>query len=434
MWIEPSSLLEITSVSQINVKEIYDTINKCSNSGQEENPSRSCPPHLINANPHVAIMIMFSSFLNTFNSFVQRLQLLPGNALKNFALNKLIHFYYEKIACELNFSSIINDNTLDCYHKCLSRHSSSWFGNGLFEPDYQTVNAINELCYSKNTRLIKHIAFDLVCYFDLNRITDSYFRQVQITPVQINDLLKCLLQVLAEFCLRDAVRESNKFDSLLRPVYNQAEVLQCWSMLSDTSYSCVVLDRFCPDADYVYAFASRGTDRGLLMNLLKSAAEFYTLADRNSLSCFSSAKRRCYLKAICHLLLKPTLQTIKTDLDSFQNCIMNLLTDIETFSISATSTNNQTAVNDESNSNLRQEIQLLIDECLALIVSDRNKTVSDQYKLMFESWLCSSKDSPILTHFINRISRNYSLLVASNNSESYCNLLELCLEVYFTNN
>lgn len=42
-------------------------------------------------------------------------------------------------------------------------------------------------------------------------------------------------------------------------------------MLSDAAYSSVVIERFCAAADYSYAFASRGTDRGLLMMLLKAA-------------------------------------------------------------------------------------------------------------------------------------------------------------------
>lgn len=89
--------------------------------------------------------------------------------------------------------------------------------------------------------------------------------------MQMNDLLKCILACLSEFCLRESVRESSKFEALLRPIYNQAEVLQCWSMLSDTSYSSVLTDRFSVYADHLYAFATRGTDRGMLMVLLKAA-------------------------------------------------------------------------------------------------------------------------------------------------------------------
>ena len=163
---------------------------------------------------------------------------------------------------------------------------------------------MSELCLAPNHRLVKYLAFDVVAYLDLNRISESFFRKSEIQPMQINDLLKCWLQLLTEFCLRDSVRESSKFDAMLRPVYNQAEVLQCWSMLSDTSYAEVVIQRFSACADYRYAFASRGLDRGLLINILKASAEFYSLAYRSSLSCFSSAKRRCYLKALCELLLK----------------------------------------------------------------------------------------------------------------------------------
>lgn len=429
VWIEPSSVLEITSNCQINVKEVYKTDVSSIESREELIGS-----DLITS-PQTSILIMIDSFLLTFHTLVERLNLV-GNfqqSAKNHALNKLIHFYYEQIACPLNQASSINDNTLDCYHTCMSKYTSSWFGNEMFEPDYRSINIMSELCTVPNGQLVKFIAFNLVCYFDLNRITENYFRKVEIKPIQINDLLKCILQLLADFCLRDSVRESSKFEDLLRPIYNQAEVLQCWSMLSDTSYASVVLERFLPTADYRYAFASRGTDRGLLMNLLKSSAEFYSLAERNSLSCFASAKRRCYLKVVCELLLKPSVQSIKTDLESFQNCIMNLLTDIETFSISAVSSNSEEPFISNSN-NLNHEIQLLIDECLSLLSSGKNPQLNELYQSMFESWLSSSKDSPILTHFINRISRNYNLLMFQNNNEKYCNLLELCIEVFFETN
>ncbi len=186
-----------------------------------------------------------------------------------------------------------------------------WFADGRFEPDYRSINIMNELCWTNNLRLIKFLAFDVVAYLDLNKISENYFCKQEIMPQQINDLLKCWLQLLTEFCLRDAVRDSPQFERLLRPIYNQAEILQCWSMLSDTSYADVVLNKFVTIADHHYAFASRGTDKGLLLNLLKASAEFYSLADRNLLSCFSSAKRRCYLKALCQILLKPNEQTVK---------------------------------------------------------------------------------------------------------------------------
>lgn len=112
--------------------------------------------------------------------------------------------------------------------------------------------------------------------------------------------------------------------------------------------------------------------------------------------------------------------------------MINLLTDIETFSISAAGGNQLD--DDAASLNLKHEIQLLIDECLVLIVSGAGgirQPVYDQYRSMFESWLTSSKDSPVLVHFINRISKNYNLLIAATNSEIYCNLLELCLEVFF---
>jgi hypothetical protein len=170
------------------------------------------------------------------------------------------------------------------------------------------------------------------------------------------------------------------------------------------------------------------------------------LADRSSLSCFASAKRRCYLKAVCTLLLKPSIQTIRQESELFQHCVINLLTDIETFSISATSTGTPQQSSNiaepiypapgDTQSQLKHEIQLLIDECLVLVVGEAannnaHKQICEQYRLMFEAWLSSSKDSPVLTHFVNRVSRSYKLLIASPNSEAYSNMLELCLDVFF---
>jgi len=390
-----------------------------------------------NTSPGSAVLITINSFLNLFHTILERFNLflttnhVNGKQLqqisRNYALNKFLHFYYEQIACALNINSVsspslINENTLDCFHKCINKYSSRWYSG--FEPDYRSINILGELCSSSNDKLITFIAFDLVAYLDMGGIIESYFKKEEIKPIQINDLLKCWLHLLTEFCLRDSIRESPKFESMLRPIYSQAEILECWSMLSDESYSDVVINRFCQIADFRYAFASRGTDRGLLMNLLKSSAEFYSLAQSNNfLSSFSSAKRRLYLKALTEILLKPSAQTIRLEIESFQNCIMNLLTDIETFSISS---------DDSNNKSLRHEIQLLIDELLSLISSaGRNTEVSIIYAGMFESWLESSKDSPILIDFINRISKNYSLVTSSNNAEIYCNLLELCVEVFF---
>jgi hypothetical protein len=119
---------------------------------------------------------------------------------------------------------------------------------------------------------------------------------------------------------------------------------------------------------------------------------------------------------------------------------MNLLTDIETFSISAASSASNAATSTDGSgggdsTSLNHEIQLLIDECLVLVVGGgQQKEVGDKYRVMFESWLESSKDSPILTHFINRISRSYNLLIASSSSETYCQFLELCLDVFFETN
>ncbi len=161
----------------------------------------------------------------------------------------------------------------------MTKYTNNWYSSGLYEPDYRSIHILNELCANSNTntRALKFIAFNLVNYLDLAKLTDAYIRNPNVTPIQMNDLLMCILNLLTEFCLRDQIRESSVFERTLRPVYNQAEVLPHWSMLSDNSYASVVLDKFCAHADYRYALASRGTERGLLINLLKSAAEFYTI-------------------------------------------------------------------------------------------------------------------------------------------------------------
>jgi hypothetical protein len=114
---------------------------------------------------------------------------------RNYALNKFLHFYYEQIACSLNNStttiSSINENTLDCFHKCINKYSSKWFKSYSFESDYRSINILSELCSSINTKPITFIAFDLVAYFDMPGIIESYFKKEEIKSIQINDLLKC---------------------------------------------------------------------------------------------------------------------------------------------------------------------------------------------------------------------------------------------------
>jgi hypothetical protein len=102
---------------------------------------------------------------------------------------------------------------------------------------------------------------------------------------------------------------------------------------------------------------------------------------------------------------------------------MNLLTDIETLAMSSPTATPSSA--------LKHEIELLIDECLCLVNSAQTD-LADFYQLVFESWLSSSKDSPILIHFVNRLSRNYDLFQLKQ-TEKYASLLEICLEVYFDN-
>lgn len=471
VWIEPSSLIEVTSQFFINVNDMFNETKSLEAVNRQM--SDQMQHH---TTPQMAIFVMFDSFLASFD-FVCK-SLLPSknirspsaivaspvktkdtSARRNYLFNKFLHFYYEEIVCSSSLASqsSINDNTLginlcqtcsyliltifnnlDCYHKCLGKYFPNWYssGNGVHvELDFRSISLLNEICLlpTSNVRVLKFLAFNLITYLDLSHLTDSYIHNVNVTPAQVNDLLKCLLNLLTEFCLRDQIRDSTQFDKLLRPVYNQAEALPHWSLLSDTSYSEVVIDRFCQNAqvDYRFVLASRGTERGLLINLLKSAAEFYTVmsADRSSISCFSSVKRRLYLRALCHVLLNDrhvSAQIFRNQADAFQTCVMNLLTDIETFSMSSASSSASS-----SSSWLKHEIELLIDECLGL-VSTSNLELSDFFQTIFESWLSSSKDSPILINFINRLSRSYDLYHMKQ-AEKYSRLLEMCLEVYFEN-
>lgn len=53
------------------------------------------------------------------------------------------------------------------------------------------------------------------------------------------------------------------------------------------------------------------------------------------------------------------------------------------------------------------------------------------YADMLETWLGSSRDSPILLHLVNRLTRSFALLSVTDAAEKYCGLVELCMEVYF---
>jgi len=121
VWIDPKSILELTSQSVINVKEIFDSNITTASTNI--------------TTPGSAVLIIINSFLNLFHIILERFNLLlNANAkqmARNYALNKFLHFYYEQIACSLNNStttiSSINENTLDCFHKCINKYSSKWF-------------------------------------------------------------------------------------------------------------------------------------------------------------------------------------------------------------------------------------------------------------------------------------------------------------------
>ena len=131
VWIEPASLIEITSQFFINIKDLFD------NNEVRLNLDSQAQAHIT---PQLAIFVMFDSFLNLFDSVSKHI-VLQEPTKRNFLLNRFMHFYYETIICstQLINSSTVNDNTLDCYHKCLIKFSTGWYSNGLYEPDYRSI-------------------------------------------------------------------------------------------------------------------------------------------------------------------------------------------------------------------------------------------------------------------------------------------------------
>lgn len=74
VWIEPSSVLEITSSTQINVKEVYE----------QEISTVGARDELINSTftqttPKSAVLLMIDSFLETFNTLLQRVNLFSAS-------------------------------------------------------------------------------------------------------------------------------------------------------------------------------------------------------------------------------------------------------------------------------------------------------------------------------------------------------------------
>ena len=258
------------ALSPLSVKEVYESevaphLASSSSTEKHSGGGGGGGGAAVSSNftsPIAAVLFFFDSFLATFDHVLQRVTSpsLSLPLLRNHALNKLVHFYYERIACantdhtgSSSSSSSNTEHSLDAYHLLLSRRAGAWFDER-FEPDHQTVHALAELCSTPSScassKSLKFVAYELTARLHLGRICESYFRRVDVSPAHINDFLKCLLQLLAECCVRDSVRESSQFEPLLRPVYNQTEILACWSMLTDASYAQVVLDRFALHADH----------------------------------------------------------------------------------------------------------------------------------------------------------------------------------------
>lgn len=69
-WIEPASVLEVTGVVQVNVKEIYE--HEVSSVGARDEVLASSALTMPPTTPQSAVLILIDSFLDTFNSLLQR--------------------------------------------------------------------------------------------------------------------------------------------------------------------------------------------------------------------------------------------------------------------------------------------------------------------------------------------------------------------------
>jgi hypothetical protein len=113
VWIEPASLIEVTSQFFINIKDLYDNNQaRLSGAASQDNNYETISSH---TTPQLAIFIMFDSFLSVFDSVCKHLlQQATDSNKRNFLLNKFLQFYYEQIVSSSHLSnpSTVNDNTL----------------------------------------------------------------------------------------------------------------------------------------------------------------------------------------------------------------------------------------------------------------------------------------------------------------------------------
>ena len=174
-WIEPMSIKDVTSQNMINPRDTYKNLA----SGGQITTS-------------TAVLVMIDSFFSLVNVILDKLLLIEDRVknARNFLLNTFFHYFYEQVTCSLNSSSTVDDNTMDCYFVCLVKYS--WFERGLFEPDYKSINIMNEMSLGYNEQMLHYLAFDLVAHLDLAKICENYFRKAEIMPIQINDLLKVI--------------------------------------------------------------------------------------------------------------------------------------------------------------------------------------------------------------------------------------------------
>lgn len=341
--------------------------------------------------------IFLGSFLVQIDLFLAKFD---SPESKNYFLNQKFNFYYDLVTNS-------NGKFIDNVNSLFSKHDF-WIE---FRPTYDTIQHFHSLVTSGKINVIKYLAFQVFSHLNLVDITASYYKINDLTGNQINNLLKYWLDIMTEFSLIDEIRDANKFEGLLRPVFIQAESLQ-WSLLSDESYSSVILNRFAFKADFNFVFETRGSNRGLLTNIFKAASEWFSNID--SISCFSSAKRRLFLKALCKILVN------KFDSDRFltqanqlalNNFMMNSLNDIEELS---------SKVGNE-------EINVIIDELLS-VFEIKVKKIGEFLANIIETWMQESRTSPILLNISKRIGQNYALF--KNHGTVYVNLVEKFFEIF----
>jgi hypothetical protein len=360
------------------------------------------------------ICLRFSKVELVFNSYLKCIEMIVlRNSESEESRHSIAKHLFDKYTNNILVHPNRSDLLVSLFNKTFDKYNDSLLGNMMtsFLPNKSDLNLFLSLCASSTHSVVEFFAFKIVPSLNWSKIIDYYYTTHD--HEHINKLFCVLLEVLTRLCLNGKIRESSEFDLKLRTVYQQAESIE-WSILSDSTYQPLIIDLFATNADHSYVFASRSTKHGLLLNALKAAAEFdcYTHTEITSLSCFSTNKRRLFIKALCDILLKPGTVTLLNHNEQKQNTIMNLLNDIESF-----------AINAYKQKYLKNEIDQLIDGLLVLVNND-------VYLAIVQTWLASSRDSPILVNVLSRLT-NSSFSLTCVNSGQFYGLVEAGLESYY---